>query len=119
MVSAEARGYVLGGAVAAAAGSGFILARKPGKLPRATASVQYQLEYGVDALEMHHDAIETGQRVLIVDDVLATGGTARAAARLIRRAGADLHGLSFLIELDFLGGRQKLDGERVFSVLRY
>jgi adenine phosphoribosyltransferase len=93
--------------------------RKPGKLPAKTLKEIYDLEYGKDALEIHSDAIEKGQRVLIVDDVLATGGTAAAASRLVRQLGGELQGLAFLIELTFLDGKSKLRGENVFSVLQY
>ena len=119
MVSAEARGFVLGGAVAATAGAGFILARKPGKLPRETASVQYQLEYGLDALEVHTDAIKDGARVFVHDDLLATGGTASALCRLVEQQGATVVGCGFLIELAFLGGREALNGYDVHAVLAY
>jgi adenine phosphoribosyltransferase len=93
--------------------------RKPGKLPSQCYREDYALEYGTDGLEIHQDAVNIGQRVLVVDDVLATGGTAKAAAGLVRRIGGDLVGLSFLIELNFLNGRQKLPGEEVHSVLQY
>jgi adenine phosphoribosyltransferase len=93
--------------------------RKPGKLPAKAIKETYDLEYGKDALEMHADALDTGQRVLIVDDVLATGGTAAAASALVRKAGGQLHGLAFLIELLFLNGKTKLTGEQVYSVLQY
>ena len=119
MVSAEARGFVLGGAVAARSGAGFILARKPGKLPRATASVEYQLEYGVDALEVHSDAVADGSRVLVHDDLLATGGTAEALCGLVEQAGAEVAGCAFVIELGFLGGRSRLAGHDVRSLVVY
>lgn len=119
VVSAEARGFVLGGAVAAATGSGFILARKPGKLPRDTASVEYQLEYGVDTLEVHADALREGARVLVHDDVLATGGTARALCDLVEGAGARVAGCAFVIELAFLGGRERLQAHDVHSLIAY
>jgi adenine phosphoribosyltransferase len=93
--------------------------RKPGKLPSASIKESYDLEYGKDALEIHADAFKMGQRVLIVDDVLATGGTASAAVQLVRKLGGELHGLAFLIELTALQGKSKLPGERVFSVLQY
>jgi adenine phosphoribosyltransferase len=108
VVSAEARGFVLGAAVAAAAGAGFILARKPGKLPREVWSVEYQLEYGVDALEVHSDAIRGGARVLVHDDLLATGGTAGALCGLVEQAGGVVAGCAFVIELAFLHGRDRL-----------
>ena len=119
VVSAEARGFVLGGAVAAQAGLGFILARKPGKLPRETASVQYQLEYGVDALEMHLDALADGARVLVHDDLLATGGTARALCGLVEQTGATVAGCGFLVELAFLRGRDRLAPHDVHSLIVY
>jgi adenine phosphoribosyltransferase len=119
VVSAEARGFVLGGAVAAHAGAGFILARKPGKLPRDVSSVEYQLEYGVDALEVHSDSIEDGARVLVHDDLLATGGTAAALCDLVEGAGATVAGCAFVIELAFLGGRQRLVPHEVTSLVTY
>ena len=119
VVSAEARGFVLGGAVAAAAGAGFILARKPGKLPRATDSVEYQLEYGVDALEVHSDAVRGGARVLVHDDLLATGGTAAALCDLVERAGGVVAGCAFVIELAFLHGRDRLRPHDVRSLVVY
>jgi adenine phosphoribosyltransferase len=119
VLSAEARGFVLGGALAAGAGAGFVLARKPGKLPRETASVEYQLEYGVDALEMHADALSGGPRVLVHDDLLATGGTAAALCGLVERAGAVVAGCAFVIELGFLGGRERLSSYDVHSLVVY
>ena len=119
LVSAEARGFVLGGAVAAQIGAGFILARKPGKLPRQTASVEYQLEYGVDALEVHADALSPGARVLVHDDLLATGGTAAALCGLVEGAGATIAGCAFVIELAFLGGRERLAPHPVHSLISY
>jgi adenine phosphoribosyltransferase len=119
VVSAEARGFVVGGAVADRADAGFILARKPGKLPRDTASVEYQLEYGVDALEVHADAIADGSRVLVLDDLLATGGTAEALCGLVEQAGAEVAGCAFVIELAFLGGRSRLAGHDVHSLVVY
>ena len=119
VVSAEARGFVLGGAVAVAAGTGFILARKPGKLPRATTSVKYQLEYGVDALEVHSDAVRGGARVLVHDDLLATGGTAGALCELVEQAGGVVAGCAFVIELAFLSGRERLADYDVHSLLTY
>jgi adenine phosphoribosyltransferase len=117
IVSAEARGFVLGGAVAARAGAGFILARKPGRLPREVSSVQYQLEYGVDALEVHADAVRGGARVLVHDDLLATGGTAEALCDLVEQAGGTVAGCAFVIELAFLGGRERLSGHDVHSLI--
>jgi len=119
VVSAEARGFVLGGAVAAAAGAGFILARKPGKLPREVVSVQYQLEYGIDALEVHADAVRGGARVLVHDDLLATGGTANALCGLVEQAGGVVAGCAFVIELAFLAGRERLADYDVHSLLVY
>jgi adenine phosphoribosyltransferase len=119
VVGIESRGFILGGAVAQRIGAGFIPVRKPGKLPAKALKETYDLEYGKDAVEIHQDAITPGQRVLIVDDVLATGGTAAATVRLVRKLGGELHGVAFLIELLFLNGKEKLDGEDVFSVLKY
>ena len=119
VVGIESRGFILGSAVAERLGAGFVPMRKPGKLPAKTVKETYDLEYGKDALEIHADAIDKGQRVLIVDDVLATGGTAAAAAQLVKTLGGDLAGLAFLIELTFLNGKSKLNGQQVFSVLQY
>jgi adenine phosphoribosyltransferase len=119
VVSAEARGFVLGGAVAAAVGAGFILARKPGKLPRETRSIDYELEYGIDALEVHRDSIENGANVLVHDDLLATGGTAAALCGLIEQAGARVAGCAFVIELGFLGGRARLAPHEVLSLVTF
>ena len=119
VVGIESRGFILGAAVAHALGSGFIPIRKPGKLPSATHKESYELEYGTDALEIHVDAFARDHRILIVDDVLATGGTARAAVDLVRKAGGKVIGAAFLIELNFLNGRAKLAGEPVYSVLQY
>ena len=119
VVGIESRGFILGAAVAERIGAGFIPIRKPGKLPAKAIKEIYDLEYGTDALEIHADAVETGQRVLIVDDVLATGGTAAAAAVLVKKLGGELYGLAFLIELLFLNGKTKLAGEKVYSVLQY
>jgi adenine phosphoribosyltransferase len=119
VVGIESRGFILGAAVAQRLGAGFIPIRKPGKLPSKVVKETYDLEYGKDALELHVDAIDKGQKVLIVDDVLATGGTAAAAARLVRSLGGDLQALAFLIELTFLNGKAKLPGETLFSVLEY
>jgi adenine phosphoribosyltransferase len=117
VVSAEARGFVLGAAVAVAAGAGFIPARKPGKLPREVSSVEYALEYGVDALEVHSDAIRDGARVLVHDDLLATGGTAHALCDLVGKAGAVVAGCAFVIELAFLNGRGRLRDFEVRSLV--
>ena len=119
VVGIESRGFILGAAVAERLGAGFVPIRKPGRLPSTTLGESYALEYGTDALEIHDDALGPGHRVLVVDDVLATGGTARAAVTLVQRLGSTLHAVAFLIELDFLKGRDKLAGSNVFSVLRY
>ena len=119
VVGIESRGFILGAAVAHAIGAGFVPIRKPGKLPSKALKESYALEYGTDALEIHADAVAPGARVVIVDDVLATGGTAAAATRLVRAIGANLIGLGFLIELQALAGRSKLDGETVISALVY
>ena len=119
VIGIESRGFILGGAVAQRIGAGFVPIRKPGKLPAKAIKETYDLEYGTDALEIHEDAIEKGQRVLIVDDVLATGGTAAAASQLVKTLGGELHGLAFLIELLFLNGSAKLEGQSVYSVLKY
>ena len=117
VVSAEARGFVLGAAVAVAADAGFVLARKPGKLPREVTSVEYALEYGVDALEVHSDAIRDGSRVMVHDDLLATGGTAGALCGLVEQAGAVVAGCAFVIELAFLNGREQLSDYDVRSLV--
>ncbi len=119
VVGIESRGFIFGAAVADRLGAGFAPVRKPGKLPSATTRVSYDLEYGSDALEIHDDAVKAGQRVLIVDDLLATGGTARAAADLVGRLGGQVHALAFLIELVGLNGRDKLAGQTLHSVLKY
>jgi adenine phosphoribosyltransferase len=115
----EARGFIFGPAVACSLGTGFVPVRKPGKLPAATEAVEYALEYGTDRLEIHRDAITPGQRVLIVDDVLATGGTAAGVVQLVGNLGGVVAGLGFVIELDFLNGRSKLPGRDVFSLVNY
>ncbi len=118
VMGAEARGFIFGGALAYTLGAGFVPARKPGKLPWKTTSVTYDLEYGTDSLEVHSDAFGPGDRVLIVDDVLATGGTAAAKAELVRATGAEVVGFAFLIELDFLDGRSRLGEEpRIISLI--
>jgi adenine phosphoribosyltransferase len=119
VVSIESRGFLFGAPIALELGAGLVPIRKPGKLPAATQRVEYALEYGTDALEMHHDAVQAGDRVLVVDDVLATGGTANAAAQLVGGTGASVVGFSFLIELDFLSGRERLQGRRVEALLHY
>jgi adenine phosphoribosyltransferase len=119
VAAAEARGFILGGAVARRIGAGFIPVRKPGKLPWDTHSAEYVLEYGVDALEIHQDAVADGARVLVHDDLLATGGTAAAVCDLIIKAGGQVVGCAFLAELAFLGGRSKLPGCDVQSLVVY
>ena len=119
VVAAEARGFILGGALAIELGAGFVPARKPGKLPHDTIAAEFILEYGVDALEMHSDALADGARVLLHDDVLATGGTARALGELIEGTGAVLVGCCFLLELAFLGGRERLAGYDMHALLTY
>jgi adenine phosphoribosyltransferase len=119
VVSAEARGFVLGGALARELGAGFVPARKPGRLPSETVSVEYILEYGIDALEVHADALARGARVLVHDDLLATGGTARGVCDLAAGLGAEIVGCAFLIELSFLGGRARLAPHPVHAVIEY
>jgi adenine phosphoribosyltransferase len=119
ILGAEARGFILGAALAYRLDCGFIAARKPGKLPWRTVSVKYALEYGFDALELHADAIKAGTRVLIHDDLLATGGTAKAKVDLVEQLGGEVVGLAFVIELTFLHGRDRLQGYDVFSLIQY
>ena len=119
VVGIEARGFIFAPAVAYALNAGFVPIRKPNKLPAEIAREEYALEYGSDAIEVHRDAVQPGQNVLIVDDVLATGGTAAAAARLLEKLGARVAGLGFVIELDFLKGREKLRGYEVDSLIHY
>jgi adenine phosphoribosyltransferase len=119
VVGIESRGFIFGSAVADRIGAGFSPVRKPGKLPSTTVRETYTLEYGTDALEMHDDAVRSGQRVLIVDDLLATGGTAKATIDLVRRLGGEVHALAFLIELVALNGRDRLGRERIHTVLKY
>lgn len=119
VVGVESRGFILGAAVADRIGAGFSPVRKPGKLPSKTMRASYDLEYGSDALEIHHDAVRRGQRVLIVDDLLATGGTAKATCDLVAQLGGQVHAVACLIELLFLNGRDKLAGQRLHSVLQY
>ena len=119
VVAAEARGFLLGAALALELDAGFVPARKPGKLPSETVSAEYILEYGVDALEMHADALADGARVLIHDDLLATGGTARALAELVERLGGTVVGCAFLVELGFLDGRRRLEGFDVHALVTY
>ncbi len=115
----EARGFIFAPALAYALGAGFVPVRTPKKLPAECVSVRYDLEYGTDCLEMHKDAVVDGTRVLIVDDLLATGGTAAAASRMVKEAGGTVAGIGFVVELTFLGGRAKLAGHDVFSLLQY
>jgi adenine phosphoribosyltransferase len=119
VVGAEARGFILGAALAYKLGCGFVCARKPGKLPYLTVGAKYALEYGFDALEMHVDALRPGARVLIHDDLLATGGTARAKIDLVEQLGAEVVGLAFVVELTFLSGRDRLYGYDVHSLVSY
>jgi len=119
VVGIESRGFIFGSAVADRLGAGFSPVRKPGKLPSTTMRASYDLEYGSDSLEIHDDAVTKGQRVLIVDDLLATGGTAKAASDLVTRLGGDVHALAFLIELVGLNGRDKLAGQTLHAVLQY
>lgn len=119
VVGVESRGFILGGAVAARLGAGFAPVRKKGKLPSKTVQETYDLEYGTDCLEIHADAVEPGQRILIIDDVLATGGTAAATTALVRKLGGAVQALAFLVELEFLNGRSKIPNESVYSVLTY
>jgi adenine phosphoribosyltransferase len=119
VVGIESRGFIFGAAVADRIGAGFSPVRKPGKLPSACVRATYDLEYGTDSLEIHDDAVKKGQKVLIVDDLLATGGTARATTDLVKGLGGEVHALAFLIELVALNGRAKLAGETIHSVLKY
>jgi adenine phosphoribosyltransferase len=119
VLGAEARGFIFGGALAYALGAGFIAARKPGKLPRETVEATYELEYGTDSLQVHRDAVSPGTRVVVLDDVLATGGTARAKVELVEELGGIVAGVVFVIELTFLHGRERLDGYDVHSLIQY
>ena len=119
VVAIESRGFILGGALAHRLGTGFVPVRKPGKLPWRTVRASYALEYGEDAVEMHEDAVAPGERVLVVDDVIATGGTARATGELVQKLGATVSAYTFLVELTFLRGREKLAGHDVLSLIRY
>jgi len=119
VLGVEARGFIFAPALAYALGAGFVPVRKPKKLPAKAIREEYQLEYGTDALEIHEDAVQKGQRVLIVDDLLATGGTAAATARLVEKLGGVVAGFGFVVELDFLKGREKLAGYNVHSLLHY
>lgn len=119
VLAIEARGFIFGPALAYRLNAGFVPIRKPGKLPAQTVKWSYELEYGIDTLEIHKDAIRPGQRVIVVDDLLATGGTANACVQLARSLGAEIAGLGFVVELDFLNGRKKFEGAEVFSLLHY
>jgi adenine phosphoribosyltransferase len=119
VVGIESRGFILGAAVADRLGAGFVPVRKVGKLPSTTVKVSYDLEYGSDSLEIHQDAVDPGQRVLIVDDLLATGGTARATVDLVKKLGGKVEGVAVLIELVELNGRERLKGEELFALLQY
>jgi adenine phosphoribosyltransferase len=119
VLGVEARGFIFAPSVALVLGVGFVPVRKPGKLPAATHKVTYDLEYGSDCLEIHQDAIKPGQRVLIVDDLIATGGTAKAVAQMVQEMGGTVVGLAFVVELEFLNGREKLSGFDVTSLLKY
>ena len=119
ILGAEARGFIFGAALAYAVGAGFIAARKPGKLPRETVEATYALEYGTDSLQVHRDAIPPGARVIVLDDVLATGGTAKAKVELVESLGGDVVGVVFVLELTFLHGRERLDGYDVHALISY
>lgn len=119
VLAIEARGFIFGPALAYRLNAGFVPIRKPGKLPAETVKWSYELEYGIDTLEIHKDAIQPGQKVIIVDDLLATGGTASACVQLAKSLGAQISGLGFVVELDFLNGRKKFEGIEVFSLLHY
>lgn len=119
VVAMEARGFILGAPLAYNLGAAFVPVRKAGKLPAEVVSAQYSLEYGIDSLEMHKDAISPGQKVLIIDDLLATGGTVEATIELVEKLGGEVIGIAFLIELTFLNGRQKLEGYQVMSLIQY
>ncbi len=119
VVGTEARGFILGGALAHELGAGFVPARKPGNLPAETVTVEYELEYGIDALELHADALSAGHRVLVHDDLIATGGTAAATVEAVEKLGAEVVGCAFLVELGFLNGRRRLAGRRIHSLITY
>jgi len=119
VIAIEARGFILGGIVAHKLGAGFVPVRKKGKLPWKTHSVTYELEYGIDTLEMHHDAIEEGDRVLIIDDLLATGGTVKAVTDLVKKSRGKIVGIAFLIELTGLKGKEKIKDFPTFSLIKY
>ena len=119
VVGVESRGFIFGAAVAYGLGAGFVPIRKKGKLPYRTVSGTYDLEYGTDTIEMHEDAVSKGEKVLIIDDLLATGGTMKASADLVKNSGAEIAGIAFIVELSFLKGREKLAGYDVFSMISY
>ncbi len=119
VVGTEARGFIVGAPIAYKLGAGFVTVRKPNKLPAEVSRIEYSLEYGNDALEIHKDAIKPGQRVLIVDDLLATGGTVKATADLVKSIGGEIVGFAFLVELEDLGGRKRLEGYDVVSLVKY
>jgi adenine phosphoribosyltransferase len=119
IVGIESRGFIFGSALAYELGTGFVPIRKPKKLPAKTERMEYELEYGSDCVEIHADALEPGQQILVVDDLLATGGTVAAAAKLVEKLNAEVIGLAFLIELTFLKGREKLSGREIFSLIQY
>jgi adenine phosphoribosyltransferase len=119
VVGVESRGFIFGTPLAYQFGAGFIPVRKPGKLPAETLTESYELEYGTNSLEIHVDAIQNGQKVLVVDDLLATGGTAKATCDLVEKLGGEVVGVAFVIELNFLNGREQLKGYEVFSLLQY
>jgi adenine phosphoribosyltransferase len=119
IVAIESRGFIFGSVLAYRLQTGFVPIRKPKKLPAKTERMEYELEYGSDCVEIHADALEAGQKILVVDDLLATGGTASAAAKLVEKLSAEVIGLAFLIELTFLNGREKLSGREIFSLIQY
>ncbi|HOA90925.1 MAG: adenine phosphoribosyltransferase [Bacillota bacterium] len=119
IVGIESRGFLVGAPLAYALGAGFVLVRKPGKLPCKVERVEYELEYGTDALEIHSDALKPGERVLICDDLLATGGTTKATIELVKKLGAEVVSLAFIIELTYLNGREKLEGYDIYSLVKY
>jgi adenine phosphoribosyltransferase len=119
VASVESRGFILGAAIAYKLGASFVPVRKKGKLPHLTYYSEYELEYGTDILEMHQDAIEKGDKVLVIDDLLATGGTLGAVIKLVKKMGGDIAGIGFLIELTFLKGREKNKGHEIFSLIKY
>lgn len=119
VIGIEARGFIFAPTLAYMLDAGFIPVRKPGKLPAETVSVTYELEYGTDAIDIHKDAIDEGENILIIDDLLATGGTAEAVVKLVKKLGGNVSGIGFLVELEFLNGRDKLKGEEIFALIKY